>query len=239
MENRRGFIAALASFFGFGAVVQAATPVVPKLEGFVVLFINVGNLPPAKAEDYIEKTRERWNKTDRHPDLIKSWQTIWIPTRTQETHAEFYPINGPKDAEGRLKQLEGLILDYTDAESHTGAEIDLDDPQVKARAIDFALLMLGAPILKIELDQQQLDACFATVVCHIKNTGNAINSVYLTETFLNDGVLAFTKMMLGRVRSKWINLPGPTNNSIVDGPTLIEEAREDIDRWLTKLQEIM
>jgi len=111
-RNRRGFIAWLGSFLGLGAVAGTANasttvPEKRKLEGFIVFFVNVGVLPSFKAEAFIDRLKDQWKKGESN-SLIANWQTMWIPTRTQETHAEFYPLNGKIDAEGRLQHIEGL-----------------------------------------------------------------------------------------------------------------------------------
>ena len=51
-KNRRSFMTWLGSLLGLGAVgeiAQAEVPAVPKLEGFISVYINVGQLPPFKA----------------------------------------------------------------------------------------------------------------------------------------------------------------------------------------------
>ena len=78
-------------------------------------------------------------------------------------------------------------------EWHSRSTVDLDDPQLKIRTLDYVPLMLGAPVVKVELDEQQLDFCYNTVVNCVKCSGNAINSILLTERFVQKGTLAIAK----------------------------------------------
>lgn len=235
-ENRRGFMAALAAFFGVGAVAKACDPVVPKLEGFIVFFVNVGSLPPFKAEAFIERLKDQWKKGEsshvylQGRSLVSNWQTIWIPSRTQETHAEFYPVNGEKDVEGKLKQIEGFLLDYEDKASHSGTEVDIDDLPLRLRTIDYVMLMLGAPVKHV--DQSQVACAYNNVVEHVKNTGNAVNSMYLTEQFVKEGTLAFAKMFVGRRRMKGAEA---WDNELA----VYEEGRDGVRDWTEKLEEMI
>lgn len=47
-----------------------------------------------------------------------------------------------------------------------------------------------------------------------------------------DGALAYAKEMLGRIRSKYGGtIPGPGGPITLDGPQLVQEAREDLTKW--------
>lgn len=233
-KNRRGFMAALAGFFGLGVASQAtaATAIVPqrKLEGFIVLFVNVGSLPPFKAEAFIERLKDKCKKSDN--DLTANWETIWIPSRTEETHAEFYPVNGQKDVEGRLKQVEGWLLEYEDKESHSGAAVRVNDPLLRLRTIDYVMLHLGAPAINV--DRFTVALAYDNVFEHVISTGNAANSMYLTEQFVKEGTLAFAKMFLGRQEMR-ITDPQRNDNELA----LYEEGRDEVAAWTERLNEIM
>jgi hypothetical protein len=113
-ETRRGWIAGILGLFGFGIAGKVeAVQAKPKLEGFIVFHVNVGSLPPYKAEAFIERLKERWKKDKENGkgELIANWQTIWIPTRTQDTEAYFYPLNGNMDANGRLEDIQGYFYE--------------------------------------------------------------------------------------------------------------------------------
>lgn len=59
----------------------------PKLKGVLVFYINVGQLPPAKADAFIERMQSHIEKKlpNRLPD---TWTTLWLPTRDTDTHVE-------------------------------------------------------------------------------------------------------------------------------------------------------
>lgn len=48
---------------------------------------------------------------------------------------------------------------------------------------------------------------------------------------MEEGALIFCKLMLGRIRSKWTNIPGPGGGLQLDGPALLQEGREDKIKW--------
>lgn len=52
---------------------------------------------------------------------------------------------------------------------------------------------------------------------------------------MGDGALIFAKEMLGRIRSKIKNPPGPNGGISLDGDNLLQEAREDKQRWQEEL----
>jgi hypothetical protein len=52
---------------------------------------------------------------------------------------------------------------------------------------------------------------------------------------MQDGALAHAKIMLGRIRSKIKNPPGPNGGIQLDGDALLQEGREDRTKWLEDL----
>ena len=52
---------------------------------------------------------------------------------------------------------------------------------------------------------------------------------------MQEGALAFAKIMLGRIRSKIKNPPGPNQGVQLDGDTLLQEGREDKEKWEERL----
>jgi hypothetical protein len=52
---------------------------------------------------------------------------------------------------------------------------------------------------------------------------------------LQEGALSFLKEILGRIRSKYQNVPGAQGAVAMDGSTLIQEAREDRQKWFEDL----
>ena len=51
------------------------------------------------------------------------------------------------------------------------------------------------------------------------------------NTAMIEGALAFAKEMLGRVRGKYTNIPGPQGGIQLDGPALLAEAKESLAKW--------
>jgi hypothetical protein len=52
---------------------------------------------------------------------------------------------------------------------------------------------------------------------------------------MQTGALAFAKIMLGRIRSKYQSLPGPQSGIQLDGQILLTEGREDLKVWREEL----
>lgn len=62
-----------------------------KVRGFMVFYLNVGALPPKKAEDYIKRVKETWIKEvkDELPEDIK---IMCIPVREHDTCVEYLSL---------------------------------------------------------------------------------------------------------------------------------------------------
>lgn len=52
---------------------------------------------------------------------------------------------------------------------------------------------------------------------------------------MQEGALTYAKEILGRIRSKYQNVPGAGGSVSMDGSTLIQEAREDRQKWFEDL----
>jgi len=52
---------------------------------------------------------------------------------------------------------------------------------------------------------------------------------------MQEGALTYAKEILGRVRSKYGNPPGPNGGVQLDGQALLQEAREDRKQWMEDL----
>lgn len=94
---------------------------------------------------------------------------------------------------------------------------------------DSILLMLGAPIVKIELDESQIDYAIKVAEEIIEDRRNKSyrKNVSIEEysTILKDLSLAKAKNILGRIRSKHIPLP----SGMMDGASLIAESNYDME----------
>ena len=55
------------------------------------------------------------------------------------------------------------------------------------------------------------------------------------NTFMLEYALADAKEILGRIRSKYGTVPGPNGQLTLDGPTLLQESREDKERLRQQL----
>jgi hypothetical protein len=63
------------------------------VNGFMVFYIDVGQLPPHKAEALLERVRDRYRHETRR--LQESGvESMWIPVRpNSETRVEFFPVS--------------------------------------------------------------------------------------------------------------------------------------------------
>jgi len=57
------------------------------------------------------------------------------------------------------------------------------------------------------------------------------NDYQRVQEAMQDGALAFAKIMLGRIRSKIKNPPGPNGGVQLDGDTLLQEGNADLKEW--------
>lgn len=157
-KNRRGFMTWLAGFFGLGAVAEVAkseswslpTPIVPKgkAKGFIALTLNVHQLPPFKAEAFVERVKEQWRKQDLRKTL-DDWEIIILPVRNQETKIEIFAFDGLRPCGDEYVNAQKLLRDDT--------PFKLPD---KCLAIDIVQMMIGAPVCKVELDATQLEVAY-------------------------------------------------------------------------------
>lgn len=100
---------------------------------------------------------------------------------------------------------------------------------------DYILLMLGAPVVKIELDPQQLDFCIEITEKKLESISETHGctrkpTVNQYTTLLTEGALAHAKYMLGRIRSKYKSPPG-IKGVMMDGEALVAEAKQDLADW--------
>jgi hypothetical protein len=53
---------------------------------------------------------------------------------------------------------------------------------------------------------------------------------------MQEGALAFAKIMLGRIRSKYQGTYGPSNSGVsLDGQMLLQEGAEELKQWKEEL----
>jgi hypothetical protein len=126
-------------------------------------------------------------------------------------------------------------------------KIELSDTKVRDNIKDFVLLMLGAPVVKIELDDRQLALCVDRT-CEMMETSSKVAkwSDSLKLMVAQDGALAQAKLILGRVRAKYglIDTKGvksksksSSTNSFVplDGHQLLQEGERQYQTWQLKV----
>ena len=220
-QERRGFLGALLSFLGFGAAsaIGAAPTLTPKLKGFLVFTVNVGGMPPYKAEAFLERLKERMVKQRHDPD----WQIVMLPVRPpQESKFEVIVVDGDETT-GKIeaRRVKAFEMMQEQQEEEKGTQ---EFPTL-CQTTDYILLQLGAPVVKVELDQQQISLCYDKAVEEIEN------SPYVERpSTVMDGALAYAKTILGRVRSKYHNDASP-----MDGPSLMAEGERDLLRWREKI----
>lgn len=112
------------------------------------------------------------------------------------------------------------------------AEIKEEPVEKKhAQIEDFVLLMLGAPVLKIELDPQQLafvvEEAEREIAAQETKEGRTVKEA-VRNRLLQQGALANAKIILGRIRSKYAKAPGPDGGIQLDGPALVKEGRREL-----------
>jgi hypothetical protein len=196
----------------------------PKLKGFLVFTVNVGQLPPFKAEAFCERLKDQLVKQRQDP----GWQVIVMPVRPpQETKFEVVIVDGDETAGAvEARRLKALTDCWTPEPVEPAEEDDVTPSLEEVK--DYVLLMLGAPVVKIELDEQQIKHCFDTAVHEVMEC-----PVVVPSSMVSRGALAFAKVVLGRVRSKYVNTNAP---SIMDGATLLAEGERDLYNWRQELK---
>lgn len=123
----------------------------------------------------------------------------------------------------------------------------LDDQEVKDRIKEYILVMLGAPVVKIELNDEQLTLCIDRV-CGMMKESAKVESEAEKLMIAEDGALALAKMVLGRVRAKFgvpsdvkgVNTmsghAGSTSPFIpADGKMLLKEGKKEYRFWQSKV----
>jgi hypothetical protein len=264
-KNRRGFMAWVAGFFGLGVVTEVASaiPVVPTVEpiverpkgkakGFIALTINVGQFPPFKAEAFCERMKEKFINSDARRALDE-WEVIVLPVRNQETKIEIFATNGNPNFDGYM------TVEKLNAQKLMRDDTPFEFPN-KKQVVDYTLMMLGAPICKVELEDCQLDAAYDATrqlferVAKSKGIG-AVNRDGMGQEVFKNIMIARATIMLGHARSKYqdlqhlrlqvqnpgvskFDIPGAKVGYTLDGEELVEEGNENLIYWTQYLDAI-
>lgn len=227
MTNRRGFFGGLLALLGFGTLVKAE-PVEKKTKGLLIHYINVGQLPPFKAEAFIERWKDRIEKTGVR-EKLRDWEFMYIPTRTDDSRIVVLYLDPQAEA-----------FNYKDLEPANSK--DFVYPEF-AECKDYTLLMLGAPVLQIELDDDQLKSCYdlarTAIEEAIETKGFTIleNPGTLKNT-LHGLMLARAKMVLGMVRNKFVPLACDFGTFNLSAADLRKEGREELLEYEDRLRQL-
>lgn len=108
-------------------------------------------------------------------------------------------------------------------------EIEIDLGPLREQAKEHVLFMLGAPVIKLEIDDGQLTHAIDYAQELVDHAGFNDETEYVL--LLKEGSLAFAKYMLGRVRVKFATNP----NAPADGFELINEANRDIEAFRIRI----
>ena len=107
---------------------------------------------------------------------------------------------------------------------------------------DYVLLMLGAPVVKVELDESQLELCVSRV-CDFMDQSAVVAGWEESRKVMEaqDGALAHAKLMLGRIRNKFrvdpkgVTLTSTPDGAIhslpADGERLLDEGEREYKAW--------
>jgi hypothetical protein len=104
--------------------------------------------------------------------------------------------------------------------------VDINFDRLRDEAKDHILFMLGAPVLKIELDDGQVQHALdhTQELIDFSDSGGSEEEYGL---LLKEGALAFAKYMLGRVRVKFNQATAVPS----DGADLVSEGLRDIEAF--------
>jgi len=105
----------------------------------------------------------------------------------------------------------------------------------KEKIKDFIIAMLGAPIVKIELDDQLLELVVNRTTELMDGSAKVQKwSPAVKQMVAEDGALAQAKLILGRVRGKY---KGPLGSGMIvmDGKELLNEGERQYFNWQEKV----
>ncbi len=217
---------------GLPAAAVAATPTAKKdAPGFIVVHQDVGRLPPHKAQVFCEKVKEQFCNTEEWKEFkerFPNWNFILQPTREFDSYVEIY-----HEDEGQRQEVQNILVECLSED----AQIIEDTPELRKQVKDYVLLMLGAPVIKLEFTEDQLNFCYEHSLMAIreafsrKKYFNLLDSARAQDTnFLCEGALAHATIMLARIRMQQGLPPGP-DGKFLDPQALYEEGKERLASW--------
>jgi len=92
---------------------------------------------------------------------------------------------------------------------------------------DYIMLMLGAPVVEIELDDKQIDLAIEVTEKRLNEQIDWQEHKETYERLLRYGSLCQSKIILGRIRSKFVGLDSTPD----DGRTLLREGHDHLGYW--------
>lgn len=169
--------------------------------GFVVLHQNIGSLPPYNAEAFCERVKDKFTKTKEWLEfkaMFPNWNFLLVPSRTEESRVEVYHED---DCE-RKKVIGEIVQRVTNEDQPIQ-----DSEKLRNRVKDYVKLMLGAPVVKLEFTEDQLDFCYEHSLNIIHDAASMKKRYTMTdsyfaqsEDFLQAGALAHAMIILARIR---------------------------------------
>lgn len=102
-------------------------------KGVLVFYLNVGQLPPFKAEAYVDRVKERLfapSETQTHASLPKNISVIILPVRyPNETFVDYIPFEGmTKDAVDELREIRLSVRNMFMEADEEWEETEEDEP---------------------------------------------------------------------------------------------------------------
>lgn len=214
--NRREFA---LSIFGLTGI-NVAKDVKESKKGFIVYYVNVGYIPFAKVESFVERVKDHWTKTDIRKAL-DDWELMIIPVRPpQETKIEIFSVVGESETVDYLNVKK--LMKYEDGEPFVAPNKKLVE--------DYILIMLGGPVVKVELNQQQLDFAYDITLIIFENIAKvkgliALNMNGTAHEIFQKMALARAKIILGNIRRESQNVED-----------LIEEGESELEYCMDLLK---
>jgi len=222
MDRRQavgGVLGTLQGWLGLNGVARGAPLRLDPLKGFVVYTENVGWLQQGKVGRFSGRMMEHLKK--QRDAEFPGWGVVIVPVRPpQESKVEIHALQAGRS---EIDHIKPVVSDM-----YKPPMIE-DTPQLREDTREYVRLMLGAPVLTVELTDEQIDMAFSTAY---KNMQDAYygNKAYAHDVgYLKDGGLALCKMILGRIRRQvaW------DDNYAED---LFQEGQERYTHWREELE---
>lgn len=221
---RRNFFQGLLGLLGVGATKTIGSePIVKEDQYLLNITVNVGEMPAHKVGPYMDRFQDQVKKK-----IPKNWTAFLIPTRNQPSSINLQY----KNSTGYV-DVDQLTIDLREIKNNL-VKADINREKIK----DHILLMLGSPAITIELDMQQLDLCVDKAFNEVLEAYQSCSGISrnLSSSLVEEGALAYAKCILGMVRKKYSEYPGPLGAIDLDGENLYSQGKEELQAWQEKLE---